>query len=190
MTQSIEFNELKQRAIIFSKTWQKKLAYLSDLVSRSGMDGAKYWLKSHHQIDQLKEAIEELLKKANQENFSLLLVDTTFSCFVLPEEDKGQAEWYLSAHNYLTSFQQSLVEKELFDKKVSKADGYKKKSYHQTGKAFDIYIYENGSANWDKEKLVAVGKHLIKIAKEQFNINLEHGANWTSWQDYPHFQIK
>ena len=81
-------------------------------------------------------------------------------------------------------------QKELFDKKVSKADGYKKKSYHQTGKAFDIYIYENGSANWDKEKLVAVGKHLIKIAKEQFNINLEHGANWTSWQDYPHFQIK
>ncbi len=118
MTKSIDFKELKQNAIIFGKTWQKKLVYLNESLSRSGMEGANHWLKSHHQIEQLNEAIQELVTKAKEDDFSLLLVETTFSCFTLPEEDKGQAEWYLSAHNYLTSFQQSLTEKNEFNIKT------------------------------------------------------------------------
>ena len=37
-------------------------------------------------------------------------------------------------------------QKELFDRGVSKCDGIKNKSYHQSGNAFDIYIYEGGKA--------------------------------------------
>ena len=38
-------------------------------------------------------------------------------------------------------------QKDLFDRKLSKCDGYKNKSYHQTGKAFDIYAYVDGKAS-------------------------------------------
>jgi len=78
----------------------------------------------------------------------------------------------------------------LYKKGVSKCDGYKNKSYHQSGNAFDIYIYENGNVNWDIKKLTEVAEHLISVAKSKFNTKLEWGGNWRSWKDYPHFQIK
>lgn len=77
----------------------------------------------------------------------------------------------------------------LFLKGASKCDGYKKKSYHQTGKAFDIYIYFQGKASWDREKLKDVAKHIMKVAKEKFNVKLSWGGNWR-FKDLPHFQIK
>lgn len=81
-------------------------------------------------------------------------------------------------------------QKELFLDKKSKADGYIKKSYHQSGKAFDIYAYINGTASWDKEKLTKIARHLQKVAKEQFNIKLEWGGDWSMYVDMPHFQIR
>ena len=81
-------------------------------------------------------------------------------------------------------------QKELFDKGVSKADGYKKKSYHQSGKAFDIYAFVGGEASWDKGALTHIARHIIKVAKEQFDVELEWGGDWKSFKDYPHFQIK
>jgi len=78
----------------------------------------------------------------------------------------------------------------LYKNKVSKCDGYKNKSYHQTGNAFDIYGYDNGKAHWDIDKLTLIAKHLQKVAKEKFDIHLEWGGDWKSWKDYPHFQIK
>ena len=78
----------------------------------------------------------------------------------------------------------------LYKKGVSKCDGMKNKSYHQSGKAFDIYIYENGKANWDHEKLEAVANHLKGVAEEKYGVSLEWGGDWKSWQDRPHFQIK
>jgi peptidoglycan L-alanyl-D-glutamate endopeptidase CwlK len=81
-------------------------------------------------------------------------------------------------------------QKELFLKKRSKADGYNKKSYHQSGKAFDIFAYVDNKASWDKKQLTAIAEHLIKVAKEQFDIKLEWGGNWTMYVDMPHFQIR
>lgn len=77
----------------------------------------------------------------------------------------------------------------LFLKGVSKCDGYKNKSYHQSGNAFDIYGYDNGKAHWDIDKLTEIANHLIEIAKVRHNITLEWGGKW-NWKDYPHFQIK
>jgi len=78
----------------------------------------------------------------------------------------------------------------LFNKKVSKCDGYIKKSYHQTGKAFDIFVVINGKATWDKRYYTPVARHLQKIAKEKFNTDLTWGGDWTRFVDAPHFEIK
>jgi len=81
-------------------------------------------------------------------------------------------------------------QKDLFDRKLSKCDGYKNKSYHQTGKAFDIYAYVDGKASWNKIQLRLIARHIQKVAKDEFNVKLEWGGDWVSWKDYPHFQIK
>lgn len=78
---------------------------------------------------------------------------------------------------------------ELFMKKVSKCDGYNNKSYHQTGKAFDIYGYVDGKASWKREHLTAIAQHIKKVAKDKFNVKLTWGGDWTRFVDMPHFQI-
>jgi len=78
----------------------------------------------------------------------------------------------------------------LYLKGRSRADGFKKKSYHQTGKAFDIFAYVDGEASWEKEHLTEIAKHIIKVAKDKFNVDLEWGGNWRNFKDLPHFQIK
>ena len=78
---------------------------------------------------------------------------------------------------------------ELYKKGRSRLDGYKNKSYHQTGKAFDIYAYVDGDASWEKEHLTAIARHIQKVAKEQFNTKLTWGGDWKSFVDMPHFQI-
>jgi len=77
----------------------------------------------------------------------------------------------------------------LFNKKVSKCDGYNKKSYHQTGKAFDIYAYVNGKATWDKKYYEPIARHIQKVAQFKFGIVLTWGGDWKSFVDMPHFQI-
>jgi len=91
---------------------------------------------------------------------------------------------------------------------VSRCDGYKKKSYHQTGKAFDIYAYVNGKASWKEFHLIAIGKHLRTFAMEKYGINLKWGGEFLNREqrklskekqaklkeqgkgwDKPHFQI-
>lgn len=79
---------------------------------------------------------------------------------------------------------------ELFNKKVSKCDGYNKKSYHQTGLAFDIYAYSYGKANWNVTDLTKIALHLQEFAKEKYNVDLSWGGNWTRFKDRPHFQIQ
>lgn len=77
----------------------------------------------------------------------------------------------------------------LYLKGRSKLDGFKKKSYHQSGKAFDIFAYVDGAASWEKEHLTAIARHIQKVAKEDFNISLEWGGDWKTFVDMPHFQI-
>ena len=78
----------------------------------------------------------------------------------------------------------------LYKQKVSKCDGYKKLSYHQSGNAFDIYAYVDGKASWDSKYYKAIAKHIIKFAKDKYDIKLGWGGNWKSFKDYPHFEIR
>jgi len=80
-------------------------------------------------------------------------------------------------------------QKSLFDKGVSRCDGYKHKSYHQSGNAFDIYAYVDGKASWDVDHLTVIADHIICVAQEQFSVELEWGGNWKTFVDLPHFQI-
>jgi len=72
---------------------------------------------------------------------------------------------------------------------VTNVDGYIKKSYHQTGKAFDIYAYVDGKASWKAEHLTAIAEHLKQVAKDCYGIELTWGGDWTKFKDMPHFQI-
>ena len=78
----------------------------------------------------------------------------------------------------------------LFKQGVSKCDGFTKKSYHQSGNAFDVYAYVNGKASWNKRHLERIANHLIKVAEDQYNVDLEWGGHWRSFKDMPHFQIR
>lgn len=78
----------------------------------------------------------------------------------------------------------------LFKAGKSKLDGYTKKSYHQTGNAFDIYASIQGVPSWDKKHLTLIARHLQKVAKDQFNVDLVWGGDWTSFVDMPHFEIR
>lgn len=81
--------------------------------------------------------------------------------------------------------------------KVTQLDGFKRKSYHQSGWAFDIFIYHDGKACWD---CIHFYKDVWEIIKEEFelmksegkfedNQTIEWGGNWKRFRDYPHFQI-
>lgn len=62
-------------------------------------------------------------------------------------------------------------------------------SYHKTGKAFDVYAYVDGKATWNSKYYEPIARHLQKIAKDCFNVELEWGGDWRK-KDLPHFQIK
>lgn len=88
--------------------------------------------------------------------------------------------------------------KELDRKPVTYRDGYKKKSYHQTGMALDFAVYVGRKITWtDTDKYVEVGK----LFKEEFekmqsegimpeDAQLIHGADWSKFKDYPHIEIR
>lgn len=78
----------------------------------------------------------------------------------------------------------------LYKQKVSRCDGYKKLSYHQSGNAFDIYAYVDRKASWNKKYYKKIANHLIRFAKREYNINLEWGGSWKNFVDLPHFEIR
>jgi peptidoglycan L-alanyl-D-glutamate endopeptidase CwlK len=79
----------------------------------------------------------------------------------------------------------------LFADGVSKADGVSNLSYHQSGKALDLYAIdpETGKASWDKLHLSLCAAAMLQ-ASAQLGYELRWGGNWKSWQDYPHFEIR
>ena len=80
-------------------------------------------------------------------------------------------------------------QKQLFDKKVSKCDGTINKSYHQTGKAFDVYAYVDGKASWDRYHLTQVAAAMLQAAA-MLGYQLRWGGLFKSFVDMPHFEIR
>lgn len=71
----------------------------------------------------------------------------------------------------------------------SQLDGYKKESYHQTGKALDFFAFVDGKASWKKEHLAIVAAAMLQAAGH-LGHSLEWGGLWRSFKDYPHMQFK
>jgi len=69
----------------------------------------------------------------------------------------------------------------------SKLDGYNKLSYHQTGKAFDVFAYVDGKASWSAKHLTHVATAILAAASH-LGVALEWGGHWSSFVDMPHFQ--
>lgn len=77
---------------------------------------------------------------------------------------------------------------ELFQKKLSKADGYDKLSEHQKGRALDFYAYVNGRASWEESHLSLVAAaHLQAAIKLGYKI--QWGGLWKGFIDMPHIQL-
>jgi peptidoglycan L-alanyl-D-glutamate endopeptidase CwlK len=80
---------------------------------------------------------------------------------------------------------------------VTKIDGYKIESYHQSGNAFDIFVYDEHGACWKCKDKYADIAEVIKFEFELMieeglfseDAKLEWGGDWKSWKDLPHFQI-
>jgi len=79
-------------------------------------------------------------------------------------------------------------QQELFKKGLSKCDGIKNVSKHQSGLAFDIFAYKDNKASWDKYDLTLCATAILQTAS-QLGYKLEWGGLWHSWQDLPHFQL-
>jgi hypothetical protein len=71
----------------------------------------------------------------------------------------------------------------------SKCDGRNNLSYHQSGKAVDVFGYVDGKASWDTLHLTTIATAMLQSAS-QLGIELQWGGLWRSWKDMPHFQIK
>lgn len=98
----------------------------------------------------------------------------------------SKIDFGIPAHGGLRTAQE---QKELFLQGVSKADGFEKPSYHQTGKALDVYAYVDGKASWHEEHLTHIAAAMLQAAS-QLGYRLEWGGFWKNFVDMPHFQIK
>lgn len=82
--------------------------------------------------------------------------------------------------------------------RVTWIDGFKKKSYHQTGKAFDIFCLKDGKADWSdisqyKEVAECIFQEFEAMKEEGIfkeDEYLHHGGKWVRWQDWPHFELR
>lgn len=86
--------------------------------------------------------------------------------------------------------------KELDRKPITYLDGVFKKSYHQSGLAFDIYIYDEHGACWDctykykevKEHIFTMFDFLQKCGYFE-DMKIEWGGDFKKFKDFPHYQI-
>jgi len=85
-------------------------------------------------------------------------------------------------------FRSTQDQAELYASGKSKCDGSTNKSYHQTGKALDVFAYVDGKASWDTLHLTTIATAMLQSAS-QLGTELQWAGLWRSWQDLPHFQV-
>ena len=78
----------------------------------------------------------------------------------------------------------------LYNAGKSKCDGKNNLSYHQSGKAIDLFcLTPEGAASWDVHDLTTAATAMLQ-ASAQLGYELKWGGLWKSWQDYPHFELR
>jgi len=85
---------------------------------------------------------------------------------------------------------------ELFKQGLSKCDGVKKLSRHQSGNAIDIVAFVNGYT-YDQKYYYMLGHHILQTAKSMGITNLRWGGDWDgdfdlsdqTFNDLVHFEL-
>jgi peptidoglycan LD-endopeptidase CwlK len=82
---------------------------------------------------------------------------------------------------------------ELFKQGVSKLDGYKKLSNHQTGNAIDIFAWTNGKVSYEEHYYFLIAGIFYACASE-LGLKIRWGGEFGSKEfkgwDKPHFEIR
>lgn len=78
-------------------------------------------------------------------------------------------------------------------RKITRADGIRYKSYHQSGNAVDVYAYVNKKASWEKVHMGIIAGVIIAVGRSR-GVEIEWGGTFGSktfegW-DSAHFQLK
>lgn len=84
----------------------------------------------------------------------------------------------------------------LFCNKVSKCDGYKIKSKHQSGLAIDVIAYVNCSYSYDKEYYYMIYQ-AVMISAKIYKVKIRWGGDWDgdldlkdqTFNDLCHFEL-
>ena len=92
----------------------------------------------------------------------------------------------------------TLEQQKLFAKKASKCDGVKRKSYHQSGNAVDIFCYVNGAVTYDQRYYFMLAHHILITARRLGHSNLRWGGDWDKdwdfddqkFNDLCHFELR
>jgi peptidoglycan L-alanyl-D-glutamate endopeptidase CwlK len=87
-------------------------------------------------------------------------------------------------------YKTEICQAKLYRAGKSRCDGRTNLSYHQSGKAIDVFcLTPEGKASWDVLHLTTVATAMLQAAS-QLGIDLRWGGLWKSWQDYPHFELR
>ena len=76
----------------------------------------------------------------------------------------------------------------LFKKGLSMCDGVIKKSYHQSGNAFDVFAYVDGKASYQKHHLTVIACAILQAAN-QLGVEILWGGHFKTFLDMPHYQL-
>ena len=124
----------------------------------------------------------------NRSNKSISNIDPRLAVIIGAVLAEGKVDFTVT-HGFRTKEeQQSLYAKgrTKLGKIVTKCDGIKRKSYHQTGKVIDFIPYPfNGNWN-DTEQFKRVGEELVRVGRV-LEYKCSYGGHWKSFKDWPHF---
>lgn len=97
-------------------------------------------------------------------------------------------------HGADSGLRSAVRQHELHLRGLSKADGYDKKSRHQSGLALDFYAYVDGKASWEHRHLAMVAAAFLQSAS-MLGHQVRWGGLWKSsdkkiygW-DMPHIEL-
>ena len=118
--------------------------------------------------------------KRNREGIDPRLIEISDLAITLTKVDFG--------HPMDSGLRTPERQNELFRASLSKCDGYKFKSGHQSGKCLDFYAYVDGKASWGRNNLTSVAVAFFQAAAF-LGYHIEWGGLWTTFEDYPHIQL-
>ncbi len=143
VSKSFDLEKLKQKLSVVASNAERKFNYLVECINRFGFAGIAWWFKTQSQLDEFNLALQVLRKDLEQDDINLLLIEQTFTDFIVPEEDLGHVYWYTDAHNKLNVFSKKLLEKKIFDIKLLQLAMNEMKFISQSNEFHQLYQLQN-----------------------------------------------